>query len=212
LTTRQEEKGSALVVTIMVLAILSIVTFSAARTATIEVQIAANELQHQKYFLSAEAGIEHARRLLEEHFRSANPAAVRMGAKPNWNFAFLGSDQKKNTPDDATDRDGDALGSYVEGAVWIEGARLDGMVYRITLWNNDDSALGGSFEDDRDGLLWIRSDASGPKGGGASIQMLVLGHIAGQGFGGYTAQAGGGAGSSYASFDMSPILDFSRQL
>jgi Tfp pilus assembly protein PilX len=73
------EQGSALIVTIMVLALLSIVAFSSVRSSTTEVQIAGNELQHQKYFFTAEAGIDHAVKLLEEHFRAANAAAVRLG-------------------------------------------------------------------------------------------------------------------------------------
>jgi hypothetical protein len=188
------EQGSALIVTIMVLALLSIVAFSSVRSSTTEVQIAGNELQHQKYFYTAEAGIDHAVKLLEEHFRTANATAVRLGAKANWNFAFSGNDQKQNTSDDAVDRDGDDLGSYAEAAVWIDNARIDGISYRITLWNNDDSALGGTFNDDRDGMVWIRSDATGPKGGGASIQMLLQ------------------AGKNYTGNDLNPIVDFSRQL
>jgi hypothetical protein len=206
------EQGSALIVTIMVLALLSIVAFSSVRSSTTEVQIAGNELQHQKYFYTAEAGIDHAVKLLEEHFRTANATAVRLGAKANWNFAFSGNDQKQNTSDDAVDRDGDDLGSYAEAAVWIDNARIDGISYRITLWNNDDSALGGTFNDDRDGMVWIRSDATGPKGGGASIQVLLQGKSDGQVFSDYTAQAGAGAGKNYTGNDLNPIVDFSRQL
>jgi hypothetical protein len=206
------DQGSALIVTIMVLALLSIVAFSSVRSSTTEVQIAGNELQHQKYFYTAEAGIDHAVKLLEEHFRAADATAVRLGAIANWNFAFSGNDQKQNTSDDAVDRDGDDLGSYAEAAVWIDKALIDGISYRITLWNNDDSALGGTFNDDRDGLVWIRSDATGPKGGGASIQMLLEGKSDGQVFSDYTAQAGAGAGKNYTSNDLNPIVDFSRQL
>jgi len=206
------EQGSVLIVTIMVLALLSIVAFTSVRSSTTEVQIAGNELQHQKYFFAAEAGIDHTVKLLEKHFQAANATAVRLGAKANWNFAFSGKDQQQNTSDDAVDMDGDNLGSFAEGAVWIENARIDGISYRITLWNNDDSALGGSFDDDRDGLIWIRSDATGPKGGGASIQMLLQGESAGQVFSDYTAQAGAGPGKNYVSNDLNPIVDFSRQL
>jgi hypothetical protein len=206
------DQGSALIVTIMVLALLSIVAFSSVRSSTTEMQIAGNELQHQKYFYTAEAGIDHAVKLLEEHFQAANATAVRLGTKANWNFAFSGNDQKQNTSDDAVDRDGDGLGSYAEAAIWIDNALIDGISYRITLWNNDDSASGGTFNDDRDGLVWIRSDATGPKGGGASIQMLLQGESDGQAFSDYTAQAGAGAGKNYTSNDLNPIVDFSRQL
>ena len=103
-------------------------------------------------------------------------------------------------------------GSQGEGAVWIENTLVDGISYRVTLWNNDDSALGGAFDDDRDGMVWIRSEATGPKGGGARIQMLLQGKSDGQVFSDYTAQAGAGAGKNYTSNDLNPIVDFSRQL
>ena len=206
------EQGSVLIVTIMVLALLSIVAFTSVRSSTTEVQIAGNELQHQKYFFTAEAGIDHAVKLLEKHFQAANATAVRLGAKANWNFAFSGKDQQQNTSDDAVDMDGDNLGSFAEGAVWIENARIDEISYRITLWNNEDSAMGGSDDDDRDGLVWIRSDATGPKGGGATIQILLQGESDRQVLSDYTAQAGAGAGKNYVSNDLNPIVDFSRQL
>ena len=195
----------------MVLALLSIVAFSSVRSSTTEVQIAGNELQHQKYFFTAEAGIDHAVKLLEERFRTANALAVRLGDSRNGILHFQETINRK-TSDDAVDRDNDNLGSYAEGAVWIENAQIDGISYRITLWNNDDSALGEAFNDDRDGLVWIRSDATGPKGGGASIQMLLQGKSDGQVFSDYTAQAGGGTGKNYTSNDLNPIVDFSRQL
>ncbi len=205
------EQGSVLVVTVMVLALLSIVVFSAARTSTTEVQIAGNDLQQQKYFFTAEAGIHHAIRLLEEQFCAANTIPMRFGARVNWNFAFLGGDQKADTSDDAVDRNGDEMGCLTEGAVWIENDRIDGIGYRVTLWNNDDSALGGVFDDDRDGLVWIRSDATGPKGGGASIRVLLQGESKGQVFSDYTAQSGGGAGPNTVANDVNPIVDFDRQ-
>ena len=54
------EQGSVLVMAIMVLALLTIVAFTATRTSNIEVQISGNELLHQKYFFTAEAGIARA--------------------------------------------------------------------------------------------------------------------------------------------------------
>ncbi len=207
------ENGSVLVVTLMVLALLSIVAFAAVRSSTTEVQIAGNELLHQKYFFTADAGLDHAFVLLEKNYRTANALAVRSGEAGNWNFAFSGKDRIAGTADDGVDGNGDGLGSYAEGVVWTDdGARIDGISYRITLWNNDDSAVGGSFDDDHDGLVWIRADASGPKGGGASVQMLLQGGSGGQVFSDYTAQAGYGAGRQYVSSDLNPITDFSRQL
>ena len=211
-TIFKNEQGSVLVMAIMVLALLTIVAFTATRTSNIEVQISGNELLHQKYFFTAEAGIARAIKQLEQPFVNANAPLVRTGSPATWNFAFLGTDQALGTGDDAVDSDGDGLGSYADGAVWIDDQVLDGVHFSVTLWNNDDSALGGSFNIDRDALIWLRADSSGPKGGGSSVQILLQGDTTGESVTGYTAQAGAGAGKNYNANDLHEITDFSRQL
>ena len=206
------EQGSVLVMAIMVLALLTIVAFTATRTSNIEVQISGNELLHQKYFFTAEAGLARMIKQLEQPFVIANAPLVRTGSQATWNFAFLGTDQLLGTADDVVDDNGDGLGSYAEGTVWIDDQVLDGIHYTVTLWNNDDSALGGSFNNDRDALIWLRADSSGPKGGGSSIQVLLQGDTTGESVTGYTAQAGAGAGKNYNANDLHEITDFRRQL
>ena len=101
------EQGSVLVMAIMVLALLTIVAFTATRTSNIEVQISGNELLHQKYFFTAEAGIARAIKQLEQPFVIANAPLVRTGSQATWNFAFLGTDQLLGTSDDVVDGNGD---------------------------------------------------------------------------------------------------------
>ena len=99
------EQGSVLVMAIMVLALLTIVAFTATRTSNIEVQISGNELLHQKYFFTAEAGIARAIKQLEQPFVTANAPLVRTGSQATWNFAL----------DGIVDTDGDGQGRYEEG-------------------------------------------------------------------------------------------------
>ena len=82
----------------------------------------------------------------------------------------------------------------------------------MSLWNNDDTALGGDFQNDTDGLVWIQSDAVHPRRGRVSIRILLEGDTTGEGITGYTAQAGAGAGKNYNANDLNPMTDFSRQL
>ncbi len=84
----KNEQGSVLVMAIMVLALLTIVAFTATRTSNIEVQISGNELLHQKYFFTAEAGIARAIKQLEQPFVIANAPLVRTGSQATWTFAL----------------------------------------------------------------------------------------------------------------------------
>jgi hypothetical protein len=190
------EKGSVLVMAMMVLALLTIVAFTATRTSNIEVQISGNELLHQKYFFTAEAGIARAIKQLEQPFVTANAPLVRTGSQATWTFALNG------------------IGGwgYDQGRDWIDDEVLDGLHYWVTLWNNDDSALGGNFDNDQDALIWLRADSTGPKGGGSSVQVLLQGDTTGESVTGYTAQAGAGAGKNYNANDLNPITSFDRQL
>lgn len=206
------EAGSILVVTIMVLVLMTIVAFTAVRSSTVEVEISGNQLLHQKYFFAAEAGIDHAVNSLKEEFITANTSPLSNGMAASWNFAFAGGDRVTDTADDAIDTDEDGLGSYSESAVWIENTALEKITYRVMLWNNDDSEVGGSYRDDQDGLVWVRCDATSPRGGGASIQVLLQGKASGPVIVDYTAQAGAGAGNNFVSNDLDPITEFRRQL
>lgn len=206
------ETGSVLVITIMLLALMTIAGFSAVRSSSVEVDISGNHLLHQMYFFAAEAGMNRAVNTLREEFMTVNTGSIASGPAASWNFAFAGGDRTTGTEDDAIDMDGDGLGSYPESAVWIENTRLGEITYRVKLWNNDDTELGGAFRDDRDGLIWVRSEADGPKGGGASVQVLLQGTAGGPTIVDYSAQAGAGAGNNFTSDDLLPILDFTRQL
>ena len=204
------ETGSVLVVTIMILALMTIVAFTAVQSSTVEVEISGNQLLHQKYFFAAEAGIDHAVNRLREEFIKANTGSSGSGMDASWDFAFAGSDRVTGTADDAIDADDDGLGSYSESAVWIETTALGKITYRVLLWNNDDTEMGGTYRDDRDGLIWVRCDATGPRGGEVSIQVLLQGKEDGPLIVDYTAQAG--AGNNFVSDDLEPITDFSRQM
>ena len=205
----KNEQGSVLVMAIMVLALLTIVAFTATRTSNIEVQISGNELLHQKYFFTAEAGIARAIKQLEQPFVNANAPLVRTGSQASWTFALVG----------IVDEDCDELlgydagdGCYEKGKEWINDEVLDGVHYKVKLWNNDDSNDIEEYKKDSDALIWLRADSWGPRGGGSSVQILLQGDTTGESVTGYTAQAGAGAGKNYNANDLHEITDFSRQL
>ena len=206
------EKGSVLVLTVMVLVLMSIVGFTTIRRSTIESEISGNHLLYHLYFYAAEAGIERAIETLEEEFIHANTGSVANGMIANWDFAFAGGDQAIGTEDDVFDMDQDGIGSSIESAIWFDNTQIGSIVYQVNLWNNDDTIVGGTYQKDRDGMIWVRCDATGPKGGGVGIQVLLRGKGGGPMFADYTAQPGSGARSNFISDDFKPILIFDRQL
>jgi len=204
------EKGSVIVAVIMVMALLTVTTFMAMNTSDTEVQISGNALIYKKTFYAAEAGIEHAMKLLEGPFVNHNAPKVKSGSRADWNFALDGSNVNA-----ANDPNGDTKGEYdpdYGGAVWVNSATIGGVTYTVSLWNNDDTDLGGDFQNDTDGLVWIQSDAVHPRRSRVSIKILLEGDTTGEGITGYTAQAGAGAGKNYNASDLNPMTDFSRQL
>lgn len=209
--TLRAENGYVLVTTVLLLALVTIVVFSAMRTSAVELQISANELIHQKAFFLAEAGIAHAVSILTPLFVQENAPGVRTGPSPNWDFAFCGPDRLVGTDDDARGLDRQA-GSFERGSRWIDVRQPDGTGYTVTLWNNEENATDGDYDTDLDGQIWLRSVARGPRAGRASIQVLLQGAGEGENPAGYPAQSGGGAGSSNSGNDRDPIVDFDLQM
>ena len=206
------ENGSILVVTVMVLVLMSIVGLTTLRRSTVESEISGNHLLYHLYFFAAEAGIERAIESLEEEFIHANMGSVANSITASWDFSFAGGDQIIGTEDDVFEMDKDGIGSYPESAVWFDNSSIGAIAYQVKLWNNDDTRVGGSFLSDRDGIIWVRCDATGPKGGGVSIQVLLQGKAGGPTVSDYTAQPGTGARDNFISNDFKPILIFDRQL
>jgi len=107
--------------------------------------------------------------------------------RPDWSFALVG----------ATDT------SYEGGVIWDPPAwnpplTLGGNTYTITVWDNDDNA---DPTNDSDGLIWIRSEAIGPRNSRCTIETLVTATATNDPIHGYNAQEGGGSGKNFTSND-----------
>ena len=78
----QAQRGSAMVMALFILAILTLVGMLAARSTTVEVQMAANELHHREAFYAVEGVAEMVAELLEQNIACPNgfaDTAVRGG-------------------------------------------------------------------------------------------------------------------------------------
>ncbi len=190
------EQGSVIVAAMMMLVLLTIIGLAATNMSTTEINISTNSLLYERAFYTAEGGLDHSKESVKLQFIEYNDLIIRSGGDGDWDFALNGSIAGKTV---AGDSDGDGIGSYADGVVWISNANLDGVSYTVTIWNNDDG--GGSATDDTDGLIFVRSDASGPRGERCSVEALVQGTAIGGPVSGYIAQEGTGSGKTFSSND-----------
>ena len=197
-----------LIMAIMFLALLTIIGLSASRTSTIEVQIANNAMEHTRTFYAAEAGLQHAIKLMEDPFVGHNADRVRSGTVATWSFALDGTYHPV-----ANDPNGDGIPAYDPnhgGAVWVINQNIGGIDYTVSVWNNND-ADPQTITSDNDGLIWVQSDAVSPRGARSSVRLLLQGNTTGEDVTGYTAQAGAGAGKNYNATDLNAIGTFDEQ-
>jgi type IV pilus assembly protein PilX len=187
----RNDGGSVIVAAILVLALVTIIGLAATNTSTTEMQIAANSLLYERVFYWAEAGLEHVKEGLKTTLRTpANLSIIATTGRANWSFALSG----------ATDT------TYEGGVIWIADQTEDGFSYTITVWDNDDGDA--DPEADVDGLIYVRSDAVGPRNARCSIETLLDANATGESITGYNAQEGAGSGKTFTSYDATPI-DFS---
>jgi len=200
-----DERGSALIISIFMLILLTIIGIATTNTSMTEILISAAEKDREHCFYVAEAGEEHARGMLMGLFAQRNSAKIASGGTADWDFALDGTEAGVNA---ATGLNSD------NGTTWISnGDGGSGYTYNVTLWNNVDWGNATDDTDDRDGLIYVRSISSGPNGGSASIEIILRGWVSADGsVTGYAAQAGAGSAKAYVGDDLNAITDFSQQL
>jgi len=180
----------------LILALLTIISVSAINMSTTESKIATNELLFEKAFYAAETGLQQVTEDLRNRYLSGNSAILATSGTPNWNFALAG----------AIDNDDDDIGDF-EGSIEVLNRQLDNVNIQVRIWNNDDSASGGAFNNDTDGLIYARSIATGPRGAISRVEMLLDGTMGGA-ISEYSAQAGAGAGKNFVSSDADAMTNF----
>jgi len=209
------EKGSVIVLAIMILALLTIVGISAITTSSNEQHLAVNTLLYERAFYAAEGGMEHAKGVLKVPYTEQNQGNIALGNLGSWSFALNGSGviPGLGAAQDCAPLDnggncgpGDGVGDF-EGGVLLLQTDIDGIAYDITVWNNDDRATGGTPTVDTDGRMMIRSVATGPRGASCTIEALIEGTTSSGSTEGYSAQEGAGAGKSYSNNDLDPITE-----
>lgn len=194
ISLKKNEKGYIIIAALLILALLTIISVSAINMSTTELKISTNELLYEKAFYAAEAGLQHVTELLRSQYLTGNSAILATSGPPNWNFALLG----------AVDSNGDGIGDFAE-SVAVLNRKLDNIDIQVRIWNNGD---GGSFVNDTDGLIYVRSDAEGPRGARCRVEMLLDGSMSDVAISEYSAQAGAGPGKNFVSSDAGAMTNF----
>ena len=214
------EKGSVMIVALMMMVLLTIIGLAAVKTSSTEQHLATNTLLYERTFYATDAGFEHAKGVLKVPYTEQNQSNIALGNPGSWSFVLNGSGviQGLAAAWDCAPLDmggncagGDGVGDF-EGGVVLVQSDLDGISYTVTAWNNDDRASGGTPTSDTDGRVMIRTVATGPRGATCAIESLIEGTTDSGGMNGYKAQAGAGAGKSYRNNDLESITDFTQQM
>jgi hypothetical protein len=185
--TLSDQRGFAIFGAILILALVTVIGVAAIATSTSERRTATNYLLYERVFYTAEAGLEHAKEAFKNTLRTPNQLAVMATTgRPNWSFALVGA----------------TVANPVVTVPGFANLPIDGSTYTITVWDNNDDADPAI---DSDGLLFIRSDATGPRNQTCSIETLVTAIATSSPIAGYNAQEGGGSGKNYTSNDRDSV-------
>jgi type IV pilus assembly protein PilX len=193
------DRGFALISSMIFLVLLTIIGIAATNTAVIETMISASEKNRQRAFFAAEAGIEHGKRILMDQAVDV----FETSGETDWDFA-LKDDEPGVESTDYIGNDG-----VKESFIWINSRALGNTAtYTVMVRDNDDDS--DPF-DDVDNIIIVTSIATLTDGTTAGIQIEISSVLDGGSATGYSAQAGSGAGKSYKADDVKAISDFSPQ-
>jgi type IV pilus assembly protein PilX len=196
----RSEQGSALVITMLLLVVLTIIGVAATHTSYIEILTASASKRRQAAFYAAEAGMEHAVKLLYRRFAEANSVAP----NADWDFMLDGSQDKPGG--------GGKLAAATEwrptgGVPYLVGEPLPGneYTYDVLLYNNVDGGIDAT--DDVDGVIVIRSIGRGvsANGGYAALEKALSCTAAEMIEEEKKGQEGAGTGKNYNTNDADAI-------
>jgi type IV pilus assembly protein PilX len=191
----ENERGSVLVIALIMLVLLTILGISASTTSEIETQIAGNERNYKRTFYTANSGIEHVKASLSNELTTNQ--AVQIATDPTnmrWTFALNGS----------TGND------YTSGfSVLNQAFALNGYAYEVRIWDNDDGDSDRAT--DSDGIIFAETHATGPNGASVWLKVQLLATASGESLDSYS-QYGGDMSKNFHGNDLNAISDFTKQM
>jgi Tfp pilus assembly protein PilX len=201
-----DETGAILAISIIILALLSLVGTMAIMTSSMESKISGNEKQYKIAVYAADAGMEQARWLLRNDHEES-------GSDYGWNDELTGNHGEAGCTTATAQSFRDAAG-IISAAIRIP--KTSGPIrYQVWIWNN--IGPGETATTDTDNVIWVRSQGWGdPKPGAeaqeATVQIeAMLEGVAAPGPRKYTAQEGAGSAKHSSTDDLGSV-DISRTI
>jgi type IV pilus assembly protein PilX len=195
----ENERGSVLVIALIMLVLLTILGISATTTSDIEVQIAGNERNYKRTFYTANSGIEHVKASLSNALTTNQ--AIQIATDPtklNWTFALDGSTRTAFTPSEL----------YLD----LPFAPLSGYAYQVCIY--DDTGATGEDADpaiDKNGIIFAEVHATGPNGAVVFLKVQLLATASGQSLDSYS-QYGGDMSKNFHGNDLNAMSSFAKQM
>jgi hypothetical protein len=154
----RSEEGSALVITMLLLVVLTIIGVAATNTSVLEILTSNANKRKQAAFYAAESGIQHGRRILSQLIddQNADPDANAGKELENWAFLF----------DDTSTLSDVASPNYPGEKYLLNNETFGDHTYTVTVFENESTT---------DGIIFIRSIAQGPGGGFAGVEVSFSG-------------------------------------
>ncbi|WP_373500126.1 pilus assembly PilX N-terminal domain-containing protein [Desulfococcus sp.] len=152
------EDGSALVVTMLLLVVLTIIGVAATNTSVLEILTSNSNKKKQAAFYAAESGIQHGKKLLGQMIddHNADPDANAGKTVDSWAFLFDGSSTLADVSDPI----------YPGEKYLLNNNTFGDHTYTVTVFDNQSTT---------DGVVFLRSVASGPDGGFSGVEISVSG-------------------------------------
>jgi type IV pilus assembly protein PilX len=191
----ENERGSVLIIALIMLVLLTILGISASTTSDIEVQIAGNERNYKRTFYTANSGIEHVKASLSNALTTNQ--AIQIATDPTsmrWTFALNGST-------------GNNFNSGI--SVLNQAFALNGYAYDVRIWDNNDGD--GDLATDSDGIIFSESHATGPNGAVVWLKVQLLATASGQSLDSYS-QYGGDMSKNFHGNDLNAMSSFAKQM
>ena len=152
----RNDRGSVLIIALLVLVLLTIIGISATTTTTTDIQIAGNEKVHSMAFYAADAGIEVGRALLND---------LKTADSGNWDNLLDANqcnwvDADGNGASATSVATGNPDGDMLINSLVLAVGTLDVGPASFQLWVRDNDDLDGDATVDTDNIIILRSTGS----------------------------------------------------
>ncbi|MEE4356919.1 MAG: pilus assembly PilX N-terminal domain-containing protein [Desulfococcaceae bacterium] len=162
----KNEKGAAILATMITLMALTVIGIAATRMTSFENADSGTQKRKQAAFYAAEAGLEHGKAIVNQMMADDN--IKKKFDENGWDFILDGK----------TTVDGSTL-AKAKGTDFTDGVPLLSNVsffngkytYNVRIWNNEED--NGGAEDDTDNTVTMRSQAEGKNGEFAAVEISL---------------------------------------